>query len=237
MRLALSLLLIASSYVYGQDELPPPAQRNGAPELSGFGAQVSYSLGLDLGTRFREDGVPIDLAAIVAGLRDGLTGAQPMLNEQQRAAAVQQLQTQLQQKAQSQMAQSAQQPLARGEAFLAENRAKEGVQVTASGLQYRVLEEGTGASPTAQDTVRCHYEGKLLSGDVFDSSYQRGEPTEFPVNGVIEGWTEALQMMKTGAKWQVFLKPDLAYGARGAGGAIGPNETLVFQIELLGIVE
>ncbi len=125
--------------------------------------------------------------------------------------------------------------LAKGEAFLKENASADGIQTTDSGLQYRVIEEGDGATPTASDSVQCHYEGNLIGGEIFDSSYKRGQPATFPVGGVIAGWTEALQMMKVGAKWEVFLPPSIAYGPRGAGGAIGPNETLIFQIELLDI--
>ena len=124
----------------------------------------------------------------------------------------------------------------RGEAFLAENAKADGIQVTDSGLQYREIEPGSGDSPKLSDTVRCHYAGTLIDGTEFDSSYSRGMPAEFPVSGVISGWTEALQMMKPGAKWEVFLPSDIAYGPRGAGGAIGPNETLIFTIELLAVV-
>lgn len=123
-----------------------------------------------------------------------------------------------------------------GEAFLAENAKKEGIEVTDSGLQYRVVEEGTGPTPSLNDTVRCHYAGTLIDGTEFDSSYSRGQPAEFPVSGVIAGWTEALQMMAAGSKWEVFLPSEIAYGSRGAGGAIGPDEALVFTIELLDIV-
>jgi FKBP-type peptidyl-prolyl cis-trans isomerase FklB len=143
----------------------------------------------------------------------------------------------MQKKAENKMTQAAQENLARGEKFLAENRGKDGVKETKSGLQYRVVTEGDGDTPGASDTVRCHYEGTLTSGEVFDSSYKRGRPAEFPVDGVIEGWTEALQMMKVGSKWEVVLPAKIAYGMRGAPGAIGPNETLVFTIELLDIVE
>lgn len=231
MRLPLALLLLAAPAV-AQDELPAP-DASGEPKLQ---EQVGYCLGLDLGKRLREDRVEIDLASIVAGLRDGLSGAEPMLNKEEITAVMGQFRQLMQQKAEAKMAQIADDNLARGEAFLKENGAKEGVQTTDSGLQYRVIEEGEGASPGPRDTVRCHYEGKLISGEVFDSSIQRGQPAEFPVGGVIAGWTEALQMMKVGAKWEVFLPADIAYGLRGAGGAIGPNETLIFQIELIDIV-
>lgn len=124
----------------------------------------------------------------------------------------------------------------RGEAFLAENAKKDGIETTSSGLQYRVVEEGSGPTPSLRDTVRCHYAGTLIDGTEFDSSYRRGQPAEFPVSGVIAGWTEALQMMPAGSKWEVFLPSEIAYGSSGAGGAIGPNETLVFTIELIAIV-
>lgn len=125
---------------------------------------------------------------------------------------------------------------AEGEKFLAENKTKEGVITLASGLQYKVLKEGNGAKPNADNTVKCHYEGSLINGSVFDSSIRRGEPAEFPVGGVIQGWVEALQLMNTGSKWQLYIPSELAYGAHGAGQAIGPNETLIFDVELLEIM-
>jgi FKBP-type peptidyl-prolyl cis-trans isomerase FklB len=124
---------------------------------------------------------------------------------------------------------------AEGEKFLADNKKKEGIKTTASGLQYKVIKDGTGKTPKATDTVSTHYRGTLISGKEFDSSYKRGEPAEFPVNGVIKGWTEALQLMKEGAKWQLFIPSELAYGERGAGQDIGPNSTLIFDIELLSV--
>ncbi len=126
--------------------------------------------------------------------------------------------------------------LAKGQAFLEANAEEEGVQVTESGLQYTVIEEGTGDSPAATDTVKVHYCGTLIDGEKFDSSYDRGEPAQFPVNGVIQGWVEALQLMGEGAKWKLFIPPELAYGPRGAGGVIGPNATLIFDVELIAIV-
>jgi FKBP-type peptidyl-prolyl cis-trans isomerase FklB len=123
-----------------------------------------------------------------------------------------------------------------GRVFLQENKNKEGVTVRPSGLQYKVIVAGKGAIPRASDKVKCHYEGRLVNGDVFDSSYRRSCPAEFPVNGVIQGWVEALQLMPAGSKWQLFIPPELAYGDRGAGDAIGPNETLIFEIELIDIV-
>jgi FKBP-type peptidyl-prolyl cis-trans isomerase FklB len=124
---------------------------------------------------------------------------------------------------------------AEGEKFLADNKKKEGIKTTASGLQYKVITAGTGKTPKATDTVKTHYRGTLINGTEFDSSYKRGEPAEFPVNGVIKGWTEALQLMKEGAKWQLFIPSELAYGERGAGRDIGPNSTLIFDIELISV--
>ncbi len=127
--------------------------------------------------------------------------------------------------------------LEKGQAFLEENKGKEGVMTTNTGLQYKIIEEGDGPSPSADDVVKVHYTGKLIDGEVFDSSIQRGEPVEFPVGGVIPGWTEALQLMKAGSKWELYIPSELAYGERGSGQAIGPNETLIFEVELLEIVD
>lgn len=240
MRIALALLLLAATVGYAEDPLPAPTESaapGGEAVDPRFEEKVSYSIGLDLGRRLRRDEVKVDLGAVIAGLRDALTGAEPTLSDEEIVAVMGRFEEQMQLKAEAKMAQSANDNLARGEAFLKENASKDGIQTTDSGLQYRVIEEGSGASPSARDTVSCHYEGTLISGEVFDSSYKRGEPAAFPVNRVIAGWTEALQMMKVGAKWEVFLPADIAYGASGAGGAIGPNETLIFQIELLDIVE
>ena len=222
-------------------ELPAPAT-DGIPAGeqgadARFSEALGYSLGLDFGRRLAADETPVDLGAVVAGLRDGLSGAPSQLTDEQIADVMYRFQLMMLKKVDPKMAQQAEENLARGTQFLAENRAKEGVQETPSGLQYRVITEGAGATPTAADTVRCHYEGTLTSGEVFDSSYKRGTPAEFPVGGVIEGWTEALQKMKVGSKWEVYLPAKIAYGLRGAPGAIGPNETLVFTIELLDIVD
>lgn len=260
MRLSLLKLLLAVITLTGavpavaqEGELPAPTaegapagQRDpaGRPDPAGqleddprFNEKVGYCLGLSMGRRLQADGAEIDLAAIVAGLRDGISGAQPQLTDEQIDAVMERFQLIMQKKAENKMTEAAQSNLARGEKFLAENRGKEGVQETKSGLQYRVVKAGEGAVPGPEDTVRCHYEGTLTSGEVFDSSYKRGQPAEFPVGGVIEGWTEALQMMKVGSKWEVVLPAKIAYGMRGAPGAIGPNETLVFTIELLDIVD
>ncbi len=252
MRLSLAALVFAvfpfataTSVLAQVGELPAPATdgvpagepATGQGEDPRFNEKLGYCLGLDFGSRLAADETPVDLGAVVAGLKDGLSGAQPQLTDEQIAAVMDRFQLMMLKKVNPEMAQQAEENLTRGTKFLAENRAKEGVQETASGLQYRVITEGDGATPTAEDTVRCHYEGTLTDGQVFDSSYKRGTPAEFPVGGVIAGWTEALQMMKVGSKWEVALPAKIAYGMRGAPGAIGPNETLVFTIELLDIVD
>lgn len=232
---SVSLALGASASA--QDEgLPAPGPNQGQSETR-FREQLGYCLGLNFGSQLQADNVEVEFAGLVAGLRDALTGAQPQLTEEQIAAVMSRFQQAMQQKAEKQMADIAAENEAKGAAFLAENRSKEGIQETPSGLQYRVIEEGSGESPGPTDVVRCHYEGTLIDGSVFDSSYKRGQPAEFGVNQVIAGWTEALQMMKPGAKWEVFLPSGIAYGPRGAGGAIGPNETLIFTIELLAVVD
>lgn len=237
--LTLCLLAVCVAGMAQQDSLPSPEAPRASVDAADapLAEQAGYCIGLDLGRRLREDEAPVDLAGLVAGLRDGLGGAKPQLTDEQVEVVMQQFQSLMQQKAEKKMAPVAEANLARGEKYLAANRAKEGVQETKTGLQYRVLTEGKGATPGPRDTVRCHYEGKLVTGEVFDSSYKRGEPAEFPVDGVIAGWTEALQMMKAGSKWEVVLPAKIAYGERGAPGAIGPNETLVFQIELLDVVD
>lgn len=188
----------------------------------------SYGVGHQIGSNLKASGFDIDLQLIMRGLADALAGRQNAVSDQQFQAAVGELRKQAAQKA-----------LERGKTFLAGNAKKPGVKTTKSGLQYIVLKAGTGATPTAQSTVSTHYRGRLLDGTVFDSSYQGEAPTagdrtvSFPVGGVIKGWTEALQLMKTGGRWRLFIPSDLAYGERGAPPNIGPNETLIFDIELV----
>ncbi|WP_146400034.1 FKBP-type peptidyl-prolyl cis-trans isomerase [Pseudobythopirellula maris] len=213
----------------------PAAGEQAANPEAVFMQQVSYCIGLQIGGNLKKDGIPVDPQGLLQGITDSLRGVEPQLTEEQQAAVMGRFQQLMQLKAQETAGPMASDNQTKGEAFLAENKQKPGVQVTESGLQYRVVEQGTGPSPSATDTVRCHYEGTLIGGEVFDSSYKRGQPATFPVNRVIAGWTEALQMMKVGGKWEVFLPSEIAYGESGAPGAIGPNETLIFTIELLGI--
>ncbi|MEM9140831.1 MAG: FKBP-type peptidyl-prolyl cis-trans isomerase [Pseudomonadota bacterium] len=203
-----------------------------AQSLDTPAAQYSYAIGTQIGGSVAQGDVPdLDIDALVLGLRDVLGGVDPKLTEDQIAAAM----TELQNAMQASAVAAANKALADGQAFLEENKGKDGITTTESGLQYRVENAGDGDSPKATDTVSVHYEGRLLDGSVFDSSYERGAPATFGVTQVIPGWTEALQLMKPGAKWEVWLPSDIAYGERGAGGDIGPNEVLNFTIELIEI--
>ena len=194
--------------------------------------QVSYGIGLQMGEQLASnpfDG--LDISAVSQGLADAFAGVESKVSQADLQAAFQVISERMQ----AVEAEQAKVLGAAGEAFLAENAKKEGVVVTESGLQYEVISEGEGEKPTAASTVRVHYHGSLIDGTVFDSSVERGQPAEFPVGGVIAGWTEALQLMPVGSKYRLTIPADLAYGARGAGAAIGPHSTLVFDVELLDI--
>ena len=197
--------------------------------------KVSYALGMNLGNNLHRQSVEVDPAILLQGLKDSLAGGNTLMTDDEARATLTQLQEELRKKQEAKMQQAEEENKKEGEAFLAANKAKEGVVTLPSGLQYKVLKEGTGPKPTATDSVVCNYRGTLIDGKEFDSSYKRGQPATFPVNGVIKGWTEALQLMPVGSKWQLFVPADLAYGARGAGADIGPNATLIFEVELLSI--
>ncbi|MCX4291731.1 MAG: FKBP-type peptidyl-prolyl cis-trans isomerase [Odoribacter sp.] len=192
--------------------------------------QVSYCLGLSIASNLISSGVKtINAEAFNDAMATVFEGKMPEINPDKANKILQDYF----EKIQNEKGNNAK---AAGEKFLAENKTKEGVHTLKSGLQYKVLKEGKGAKPKATDTVKCHYEGRLIDGTVFDSSIRRNEPAEFPVNGVIAGWVEALQLMNVGAKWQLYIPSELAYGAHGAGQSIGPNETLIFDVELLDIL-
>ncbi len=200
-----------------------------AAELNDARARFSYSLGLSLGTNIKRNGVDpaeVDLDLFVRGFRDA-NGASPLLNETEARSAILAYQTEARQR-------MAAKNKATADEFLAANKSKEGVVTTASGLQYKILAEGAGNPPKATDNVTVHYKGTLLDGTEFDSSYKRGQPATFGVTQVIKGWTEALQLMKPGAKWQLFIPPNLAYGEQGRPG-IPPNSLLIFEVELLSV--
>ncbi|MDR0544285.1 MAG: FKBP-type peptidyl-prolyl cis-trans isomerase [Odoribacteraceae bacterium] len=192
--------------------------------------QVSYCLGLGAASNLISSGVSaLNVEAFTEALCAAYAGKTPEISPEKANALLQQFFAK-QQKEKGKTAGE------KGKRFLLENKTREGVTELSSGLQYKVITAGAGAVPRHRDKVRCHYEGRLVNGEVFDSSYRRGTPAEFPVNGVIQGWVEALQIMPAGSKWQLFIPPELAYGSRGAGNSIGPNETLIFDIELLDIV-
>jgi FKBP-type peptidyl-prolyl cis-trans isomerase len=197
--------------------------------------KFSYALGMNLGANLHKQSVPVDPNIMARGLKDALAGGKTLLTEEEARAAVTAVQNDMREKQQAKMQVAGDANKKEGEAFLADNKSKEGVVALPSGLQYKVLKEGNGPKPTATDSVVCNYRGTLINGAEFDSSTKHGGPASFPVNGVIKGWTEALQLMPVGSKWQLFVPSDLAYADRGAGGDIGPNATLIFEVELVSI--
>lgn len=217
--------VLAASTVLAQDKSPLKDQKD----------KVSYSIGLDIGQTFKKQKMDLNTDALALGMKDAVSGSKPLLTEEQVKETMAGFQKEMMEKQASVNKEASDKNSAAGEKFLAENKKKEGVKTTASGLQYKVLKEGSGASPKETDTVVTNYRGTLLDGTEFDSSYKRGEPASFPVNRVIKGWTEALQMMKPGSKYQLYIPANLAYGERGAGQDIGPNSTLIFDVELMSI--
>ncbi|NCC25781.1 MAG: FKBP-type peptidyl-prolyl cis-trans isomerase [Deltaproteobacteria bacterium] len=199
--------------------------------------RVSYGIGMDIGTNLREQELDIDVEALVEGLRVSYAGQDTRMTLDEVREALMALQQEMMERQQQKTEAASAENLKVGQEFLAKNQEREGVVVLPSGLQYEVLEEGSGISPTDKDFVQVHYRGTLVDGTEFDSSYAREKPAVFPVNGVIKGWTEALQLMKPGSKWKVYVPADLAYGERQAGPIIGPNSALVFDVELLAVMD
>lgn len=197
--------------------------------------KISYAIGMNVGNSIKQQSIEVEPDTLAQAIKDVLAGKTTRLTEQEARQTLMDMSTALRAKREAEAKVIGEKNKKEGEAFLAENGKKPGVKTTASGLQYKVLTEGTGETPKASDTVTTHYRGHLIDGKEFDSSYKRGQPAEFPVTGVIKGWTEALQLMKTGAKWELYIPADLAYGERGSGRDIGPNATLIFEIELIGI--
>lgn len=197
----------------------------------------SYIIGSNIAENLKEQGIDINLESLLAGMKDVLHGEGSRFSAEETQQIMTQFQETMQAKKQQSAAEAGARNAAEGAAFLKENSQREGVFATASGLQYEVLTAGAGAKPKVTDRVRVHYHGTLLDGSVFDSSVERGEPAEFPLNGVIKGWTEGLQLMPTGAKYRFFIPSALAYGERGTDGDIGPNAVLTFDVELLEIVK
>jgi FKBP-type peptidyl-prolyl cis-trans isomerase FklB len=252
-RIALSLftagILLGSAYSLAQQT--PPAKKPAAPAAGAHKAPVgkstaplalvttkdkfSYALGMNLGTSLHRQSVPVDPNILMRGLKDSLFGGKTLLTDDQAKAALTEVQNELRKKQQEEMQVAGEGNKKEGAAFLAANKSKPGVVALPSGLQYKILTQGTGPKPTAADTVVCNYRGTLINGTEFDSSYKRGQPATFPISGVIKGWTEALPLMSVGSKWQLFIPSELAYGERAPGPEIGPNSTLIFEVELLSI--
>jgi FKBP-type peptidyl-prolyl cis-trans isomerase len=251
--LAISLLM--SSSLRAQDTPAPKPQTTPAPKTPGTTPakprtatgtrtpltlktdkdKVSYAIGVNIGKSMRKDTVDVDPAIFARGMKDALAGGKLLLTDDEMKVVLTKLQGDLRARQEQAMQKAAEINKKAGDDFLVQNKTKEGVVALPDGLQYKILKEGTGPKPAATDSVVCNYRGTLLDGTEFDSSYKRGQPATFPVGGVIKGWTEAVQLMPVGSKWQLVIPPDLAYGNRGAGQEIGPNATLIFEVELLSI--
>ncbi|WP_417227093.1 FKBP-type peptidyl-prolyl cis-trans isomerase [Amphritea sp.] len=219
----------------GPDEEKAVAQTEKPYTLETDQQKLGYSLGLMLGERLKADVEELDVDALRRAVETVYSGDEPLLKPEEVEATMMAFQQAKMAEQQAEFTKISEDNLKKGQEYLAENGKKEGVVTTESGLQYEELTAGEGESPKAEDTVKVHYRGSLISGTDFDSSYSRGEPVSFPLNGVIPGWTEGLQLMKTGGKARLVLPAELAYGPGGMGDAIGPNETLVFEVELLEI--
>jgi FKBP-type peptidyl-prolyl cis-trans isomerase FklB len=233
----------AQSSTTGKTSKPPVGIAKGSsgttnrsgPALKDAKEKASYALGLNLGNTLRKQSVEIDPNVLLQGLKDAMAGGKTLMSEDEARVALAQLQQDLRGKQEEKMKRAAETNKEEGEGFLAANKTKEGVVTLPSGLQYKVLTPGSGRKPALSDTVVCNYRGTLINGTEFDSSYKRGEPATFPVGGVIKGWTEALQLMPVGSKWQLFIPAELAYGEHGIGTDIGPNATLIFEVEMISI--
>jgi FKBP-type peptidyl-prolyl cis-trans isomerase FklB len=242
--LVAAITLFVSSCQQAKEQKAQPAEKKEITkaDLKTEDDNISYSLGFSMGSRFIRDGLEINLEVFQEGMKDGFTGSKQILTEEEMQKTMMALQQKMMAKRQTEHMKEMEERKNLGEAnkekgekFLEANKAKEGVITLESGLQYKILKKGTGASPKATDTVKCHYKGTTIDGEEFDSSYKRGEPATFALNKVIKGWTEGLQLMKEGGKWEFFIPPELAYGEMGSGPDIGPNEVLIFEVELLGI--
>jgi FKBP-type peptidyl-prolyl cis-trans isomerase FklB len=243
--LAAAALPLLGTAVAQQDTAQPPqpdaaapakhTSAKGAAALSTAKEKQSYAIGMNLGENLKSQSVEVDPNLLLRGLKDSLSGGKTLLTDDEEHATLMELQTALRQAQAQKMQKAGEKNKKDGDAFLAANKTKPGVVTLPSGLQYKILHTGTGAKPTVSDTVSCNYRGTLIDGTEFDSSYKRGQPTTFPVSGVIKGWTEALQLMPVGSKWQLFVPASLAYGERAPSALMGPNATLIFEVELVSI--
>lgn len=228
-----ALLLCAAPVAFGEDAKPAAETKPGTTMTDE--QKVSYAIGTNIGRSLKEAEVTVDGESFLRGVMDILKDGDLAMSEDECMSVFQKYMTDLRGKRAEKMKVEGAKQAAEGKAFLAENGKKDGITTTASGLQYQVITAGTGAQPKPTDTVTVHYRGTLIDGKEFDSSYARNEPTSFPVNQVIPGWTEALQLMHVGDKWKLFIPSNIAYGERGAGADIPANATLIFEVELLGI--
>jgi FKBP-type peptidyl-prolyl cis-trans isomerase FklB len=215
--------------------LPTLAAAQDAPALKTDKEKLSYAMGMDLGNQLKSRSVDIDPAIFAQALKDALSGGKTLLTDAEAKAVITELQKAMLVKQAAEAKVVGDKNKAEGDAYMAANKAKDGVISLPSGIQYKILTAGTGKQPTIEDTVVCQYRGTLIGGKEFDSSYKTGQPATFPLKKVIKGWAEVLQLMPVGSKWQVVIPPALAYGDRGAGADIGPNATLIFEIELIAI--
>lgn len=222
--IVLAILVLAGSVV-AEEPLSLKSQKD----------KISYIIGLDIGNNLKKQGADVDPETLLKGMKDALSGKKPLLSEEEMREVTTAFRQEIAKKQAEETKKLAEKNRKEGETFLEENKKKEGVKTLPSGLQYKVITEGSGRSPKETDTVTVNYRGTFVDGTEFDSSYKRGEPATFPVKGVIAGWVEALPLMKEGAKWQLFIPSGLAYGETGAGNAIGPNATLIFEVELISI--
>lgn len=206
-----------------------------APSLTSELDKLSYSIGIDIGKNFKRQGIEVNSEVMAKGMQDGMSGDKSLLTDQQMKDVLNNFQKQLMAKRTAELNQKAEKNKEKGEAFLKENKKKEGVVALPSGLQYKIVTAGTGDKPSKKDTVTVEYTGKLLDGQVFDSTEKTGKPATFKLSQVIPGWTEALQLMPAGSTWEIYVPADLAYGSRSVGGPIGPNETLIFNIHLMSV--
>jgi len=232
---ATAAVLVAGSTLAQQPAAPGAGPPSGV-ELKDLKQKASYSYGYTLGRNLKAQGVDIDPELFARGLADALGGSPGALKDEEIQASLQAFAQQLQARQAGMAGKAAASNKAEGERYLAANRTRPGVTTLPSGLQFKVLKQGTGPRPKATDTVTVHYEGKLIDGTIFDSSLKRGQPASFPVNRVIAGWTEALQLMPVGSTWQLYIPSNLAYGEKAPpGGLIGPNAVLTFEVQLLKI--
>lgn len=237
MRISSRVVLVSAAALAMAACTKPADKKDQAPAgaLTSDPQKFSYSIGVNIGKQLQNIKDNVDTKALETGLEDSFTGAQLKLDDKAREEVMRAMATKIQQQKQEEQKKLAEKNKADGDKFLADNGKKPGVKTTADGLQYEVITEGTGASPGKDDKVTVNYKGTLIDGTVFDSSYDRGQPATFPVSGVIPGWTEGLQLMKVGGKYKLYIPSNLGYGEHGAGQKIGPNSTLIFEVELMNV--